>query len=412
MEIPEGIEKLAEKEEIEEKRLVRYIEEGKVVVLKNAGHEIDPVLVGKNTQVKVNANIGTSMNFIDVAMEKEKARVAEKCGADTIMDLSTGGDLDNIRKEVMKTVSIPIGTVPIYQAGEEQLKRKRAIIEMSEDDIFNAIETHLNDGVDFITVHVGVTRETIRRLKERVCHVVSRGGSFLAAWMIYHEEENPLYSNYAYLLELAKEYSAVLSLGDGLRPGCILDATDFSQLAELYTLGRLVRRAREYGVQAMVEGPGHIPIDQIGANVLLEKKICDDAPFYVLGPLVTDTSIGYDHISGAIGGALAALHGADFLCYVTPAEHLGLPTVEDVKQGVIASRIAAHSVNLLRKKRSMREDITIDEARRDLNWPEQIRHSIDPAHARAVREERSDNMETCSMCGDLCAIKILKEALK
>ncbi|MEA1992980.1 MAG: phosphomethylpyrimidine synthase ThiC [Euryarchaeota archaeon] len=412
MEIPEGIEKLAKEEEIEEKKLIRYIEEGKVVVLKNSGHAIEPALIGKETRVKVNANIGTSREFIDVEEEKEKARVAEKYGADTIMDLSTGGDLDKIRKEIMKEVSIPIGTVPIYQAGEEQLKKNRAIIEMSEDDMFNSIEKHLKDGVDFITVHTGVTRGTITRLKERVCSVVSRGGSFLAAWMIHNEEENPLYSNYDYLLELAKEYNAVLSLGDGLRPGCIQDATDFSQLSELYTLGRLVKRAREHDVQAMVEGPGHIPIDQVEANVLLEKKICDDAPFYVLGPLVTDTSIGYDHISGAIGGAIAALHGTDFLCYVTPAEHLGLPTVEDVKQGVIASKIAAHSVNLLRKKRSFKEDITIDEARRDLNWKEQIEHSIDPEHARAVREERSDNMETCSMCGDLCAIKILREELK
>ncbi|HDM22999.1 MAG: phosphomethylpyrimidine synthase ThiC [Methanomicrobia archaeon] len=406
------IEEIAKKEEIEEERLKRYIKEGKIVILKNINHDIEPVAVGKGVRVKVNANIGTSRSFIDLETEKEKARVAEKYGADTIMDLSTGGDLDKIRREIMKTVSIPIGTVPIYQAAEEQLKRKRAIVEMTEDDIFNAIEKHLKDGVDFITVHVGVTRETIKKLRERLCSVVSRGGSFLAAWMIHNEEENPLYRNFDYLLEMAKNFDAVLSLGDGLRPGCIKDATDFSQLSELYTLGKLVRRSREYGVQSMVEGPGHIPLDQIEANVLLEKKICDEAPFYVLGPIVTDVSLGYDHITGAIGGAMAALYGADFLCYVTPSEHLALPTVEDVKLGVIASRIAAHSVNLLRKKRSFEKDMSVARGRKLLNWKTQITHSIDPEFASSVRKERSGDMETCSMCGDLCAIKILREALK
>jgi len=410
MEIP--IREIARKEDIEEERLRRHIAKGRVVVLKNINHEIDPVAIGKDLKVKVNANIGTSRTFVDIETEKEKAMTAEKYGADTIMDLSTGGDLDKIRKEIIKTVNIPVGTVPIYQAAEEQLKKKKAIVEMSEDDMFNAIEKHLKDGVDFITVHVGVTRESIKRLKERTCYIVSRGGSFLAAWMIHNEEENPLYKNFEYLLELAKSFNAVLSLGDGLRPGCIEDATDFSQLSELYTLGRLVKKARDYGVQSMVEGPGHIPIDQIEANVLLEKKICDEAPFYVLGPLVTDVSLGYDHITGAIGGAMAALYGADFLCYVTPSEHLALPTIEDVKLGVIASKIAAHSVNLLRNKGSFEKDREIAKARENLDWKKQIRFSIDPAYASSIRKERSGDIETCSMCGELCAIKILKEILK
>jgi phosphomethylpyrimidine synthase len=410
METP--IKEIAEKEEIEEERLKRHIETGRVVVLKNVNHEIEPVAIGKDLRVKVNANIGTSRTFVDINTEKEKAITAEKYGADTIMDLSTGGDLDKIRKKIIKTVNIPVGTVPIYQAAEERLKRKKAIVEMNEDDMFNAIEKHLKDGVDFITVHVGVTRETIKKIKERTCYIVSRGGSFLAAWMIHNEEENPLYKNFEYLLELAKNFDAVLSLGDGLRPGCLKDATDFSQLSELYTLGKLVRKAREYGVQSMVEGPGHIPIDQIEANVLLEKKICDEAPFYVLGPLVTDISLGYDHITGAIGGALAALYGADFLCYVTPSEHLALPTVEDVKLGVIASKIAAHSVNLLRKNRSFERDMEIAKARENLNWKNQIQYSIDPEFASSIRKERSKDTETCSMCGDLCAIKILKEIVK
>ncbi len=412
MEIPEGIEKLAEEEEIEKERLRRYIEKGKVVVLKNTDHEIDPVLIGKDLRVKVNANIGTSRYFGCMETEREKAQIAEKYGADTIMDLSTGGDLDKIRREIIQTVSIPIGTVPIYQAAEKQLEEGRAIVEMSEDDIFNTIEKHLKDGVDFITVHTGVTQRTIEKLRERVCNVVSRGGSFLAAWMLYNEKENPLYKDYDYLLEIAKEYNAVLSLGDGLRPGCLADATDFSQLAELYTLGDLVRKARDHGVQAMVEGPGHVPIDQVEANVLLEKKICDGAPFYVLGPLVTDISMGYDHIAGAIGGALAALAGADFLCYVTPAEHLALPTADDVKEGVIASKIAAHSVNLLKKTKSFEKDMKVAKGRRNLDWEEQIQHTIDPELAASIREERSRDTDTCSMCGDLCAIKLLKEALK
>ena len=285
---------------------------------------------------------------------------------------------------------------------------------MDEDDLFNGIETHAKDGVDFMTVHCGITRESVEWLKrsKRVTDVVSRGGSFLTAWIIHNERENPLYENYDYLLELAQEYDFTISLGDGLRPGSIHDATDGPQIQELIILGDLVRRAREKDVQAMVEGPGHVPLDQIAANVRVEKTICDGAPFYVLGPLVTDIAPGYDHIVGAIGGAIAAYYGADFLCYVTPSEHLSLPMVEDVKEGLIASKIAAHVADLTRGK-GLERDLAMSKARKALDWEAMYKESIDPDKARTYRARGSTaEEEGCSMCGDVCAIKILKDYLE
>ncbi|CAB49574.1 phosphomethylpyrimidine synthase ThiC [Pyrococcus abyssi] len=405
---------IANREGISPDKLRKLVAKGYTVIFRNKVHDwVKPVAVGSGVRVKVNANIGTSRDIINVEEEIEKAKVAVKYGADTIMDLSTGGDLDEIRRKIMKAVDVPIGTVPIYQAAEEMLAKGKAIIEMTEDDMWRAIEKHFKDGVDFATVHVGVTKEVVEKMKriKRVVGMVSRGGTFLAAWILHWNQENPLYKDYDYLLELAKEYDVVLSLGDGLRPGGLPDAGDELQIAELYTLGRLVKRARKAGVQTMVEGPGHVPIDQIPAQIKLMKVATDNAPVYVLGPLVTDIFPGYDHIAGAIGGAIAALNGADFLCYVTPAEHLGLPNVEHVREGVIAAKLAAHAVNLLRFEDEYRKDYEMSLARGNLNWARQFEIAFDKDKFIEIRKERPTKTEACSMCGDLCAIKIIQEML-
>ncbi len=412
--ITEEMKKIAEYEKIDIEKLRRRVASGRVVILKNSNHDVMPVGVGEGVRVKVNANIGTSMDIVDVEAEVRKAKIAKKYGADTIMDLSTGGNLHDIRRRIMKEVPMVIGTVPIYEAAWKMLQNKKAIVEMSEDDMFKAVETHLKDGVDFLTIHVGVTREAVEKMKERrrVVGTVSRGGTFHAAWILHNGEENPFYKNYDYLLEMLAEHDATISLGDGLRPGGLPDATDFLQLHELYTIGKLVKRARDKNVQAMVEGPGHIPIDQIEANVKIAKVATDYAPFYVLGPLVTDIASGYDHINAAIGGAIAARAGADFLCYVTPAEHLALPNEEEVKMGVIATRIAAHAVNLIRFKEDYEWDYRMSEARGELRWDKQINLSIDKENALKIRKERYPHSpQVCTMCGELCAIKILREYL-
>ena len=405
---------IAKKEGVDIEKLRRNVAAGRVVLLKNTAHDVEPVGVGSGLRVKVNANIGTSMDIIDVETEVRKAKIAKKYGADTIMDLSTGGDLNDIRRRIMSEVPIVIGTVPIYQAAWMMLQKKKAIVEMTEDDMFNAVETHLKDGVDFLTIHVGVTEDAVEVMKKhpRVVGTVSRGGTFHAAWILHNGRENPFYENYDYLLELLAEYDATISLGDGLRPGGLPDATDFLQIHELYTIGKLVKRAREKNVQAMVEGPGHIPIDQIEANVKMAKIATDNAPFYVLGPLVTDVASGYDHITAAIGGAIAARAGADFLCYVTPAEHLALPNEEEVKRGVIATRIAAHAVNLIRFEEEYKWDYEMSKARASLRWDEQLNLSIDKENAIKIRKERYPHSpQVCTMCGDLCAIKLLREYL-
>jgi phosphomethylpyrimidine synthase len=361
----------------------------------------------------VNVNIGTSRDRADLEEELSKVRIAVRYGADAIMDLSTGGDIDAIRRAVLREVRIPVGTVPIYQTGL-RMARQSAVVDMDEDDIFRGIELHAKDGVDFMTLHCGITLETVQTLRssDRFTDVVSRGGSFLVAWILHNGKENPLYEQFDYLLEMARKYEFTISLGDGLRPGSIHDASDAAQLHELTTLGKLVRRARSKGVQTIVEGPGHVPLDQIEWNVRLEKALCDGAPFYVLGPLVTDIAPGYDHITGAIGGALAAYHGADFLCYVTPAEHLCLPNPDDVKEGLMASKIAAHAADLARGRSSSRDD-DMAHARKALDWEGMYRAALDPEKARAYRS-RGHNEDTngCEMCGDVCAIKIVREYLK
>ncbi|KYK29047.1 MAG: phosphomethylpyrimidine synthase, partial [Candidatus Proteinoplasmatales archaeon SG8-5] len=321
--------------------------------------------------------------------------------------------IDAIRQAIVKAVKVPIGTVPIYQAGLE-LARKSSVVDMTVDDIFKGIERHAMDGIDFMTVHCGVTREAVELLRRtgRVTDIVSRGGAFLAAWIVHNDQENPLWSEYDYLLELAQKHEFTLSLGDGLRPGCTADATDAAQIKELLTLGECVKRAREAGVQAMVEGPGHVPLHQIEANVRLEKSVCDGAPFYVLGPLVTDIAPGYDHITGAIGGALAAWHGADFLCDVSPSEHLCLPTKEDIKVGTIASRIAAHAADMTRGI-DTHLDLEISRARKELDWEKMFANCMDPQLARSRKTGRDTGTEdVCSMCGEYCAIKIIKEYLE
>lgn len=412
-EIPEEIKTVAKAENIDVEKLRKSFIDGRVVIPYNPIHSPKLVGIGEGLRIKINVNIGTSPDHINYQEEIEKAKVALKYKTDTIMDLSIGGDIEHIRTEILKTVDIPVGTVPIYQAGLDAIKTG-SVVDMTEDQIFNSIEKHAKDGVDFMTVHCGVTKQSVARLKKqgRIMGIVSRGGSFLAAWILHNEKENPLYKNYDYLLELAQKYDFTLSLGDGLRPGSIADATDRGQIEELIILGELVDRARNANVQAMVEGPGHLPLNQIEANVRVQKTLCKGAPFYVLGPLVTDIAPGYDHIVGAIGGALAAYYGADFLCYVTPSEHLSLPTIEDVIEGTIASKIAAHAADLA-KGRDMEIDLELGKERAALTWESQFKHVLNPEKAKKVRESRKPiHDEVCSMCGEYCAIKLVKDYLK
>lgn len=403
---------IAEKEGVREEFVRNGIASGRIVVPCNPVHDPVPCAIGEGLSVKVNVNLGTSRDIVDLDSELEKLKVSLKYGADSVMDLSTGGDIDAIRTKLLKECPVIMGSVPIYQTGLTAARRN-AVVDMSEDDIFNGIERHAKDGMDFMTVHCGITRESVGWLKRsgRLMDVVSRGGSFLTAWILHNEEENPLFKNYDYLLEMARKYEFALSLGDGFRPGCLADATDSAQISELMTLGHLVERAREAGVQSMVEGPGHVPLDQVRMNVELEKRMCHGAPFYVLGPLVTDIAPGYDHIVGAIGGAVAAEAGADFLCYLTPAEHLSLPDVEDVKEGVIASKIAAH-VGDLTRGRGMEMDNAMARARKKLDWETMFELSVNPDKAREYRARGcTEHEDGCSMCGDVCAVKIVNQYL-
>jgi phosphomethylpyrimidine synthase len=406
---------VAEQEGVEVELVRRGVAEGTIVIPANLRHEkLIPGGIGQGLKTKVNANIGTSSDFGNMATELEKLKVASESGADSVMDLSTSGDISAIRRSIIKASALPIGTVPIYQAGIEAIEKHGAIVKMGVEDIFAVIEEHARDGVDFMTVHCGVTRAAIDRLKRqgRVADVVSRGGAFLIGWMLHNDRENPLYENYDRLLEIAREFDVTLSLGDGMRPGCLADATDQAQVEELLAIGELVNRARNHGVQAMVEGPGHLPLNQIEANVKLEKAICKGAPFYVLGPLVTDIAAGYDHITGAIGGAIAAAAGADFLCYVTPAEHLSLPDPEDVRQGVIASRIAAHVADIVKGvKGASEQDRKMAKARKKLDWEEQARLSLDPKLARRVHSQHASEGKACSICGQFCAMELVEKYL-
>ena len=395
--------------------MLALVAEGKVIIPHNPRHApLHPIGIGRKLRTKVNVNIGTSKDFPHLEEELAKVEVCLKHEADSLMDLSTGGDLKKIRRAILDKAPIPLGTVPIYQAAIEAIERRGSIVEMTEEDLFSVIESQAREGVDFVTVHCGLTTRAIERLKNqgRVADIVSRGGAFHLAWSLHRQKENPLYAQYDRLLEIARRYDITLSLGDGLRPGSILDATDRPQLEELLTLGELVKRAWDQGVQVMVEGPGHVPLDQIDMNVKLQKRLCGEAPFYVLGPLVTDIGAGYDHIVSAIGGAIAAAAGADFLCYVTPSEHLGLPSPDDVREGLIASRIAAHAADIVKGVKGARErDLKMSEARKALDWSSQKNMAIDPYKFEEVRKKRKTKSEACSMCGDFCAMRIVSEFL-
>jgi phosphomethylpyrimidine synthase len=411
--ITEEMKRVSRNEGLPADKLMRLVAAGKAVILRNKVRaDVKPLGVGRGLRVKINANIGTSPDRVELEEELEKGRTAVEYGADAIMDLSIGGDLDEIRRQIL-SLQVPIGTVPIYQAVVEARKRED-VSAINPDRIFNTIEKQAKDGVDFMTIHAGITLEGVDRMQKqgRLTGIVSRGGSFLAHWMLRNEAENPLYENFHQILEIAGEYDVTLSLGDALRPGSIRDSTDRAQVQELIILGELVEEARKAGVQCMVEGPGHVRMNEIEANIQLEKKLCGGAPFYVLGPIVTDIAPGYDHITSAIGGAIAAMHGADFLCYVTPAEHLALPTIEDVRQGVIASKIAAHAADLTRGI-----DVGLEEemarARAELNWAEQFRLCIDPVKARELRRKRAPKAhDACTMCGEFCAMKLVRKQVK
>jgi phosphomethylpyrimidine synthase len=406
---------VCEKERLDAEVVRQGVADGTIVIPSNVGHRnLQSCGIGKGLSTKVNANVGTSSDHTSPETELEKVRVVMEYKSDAVMDLSTGGDINAIRRRIIDSCPLPLGTVPIYQAAIEAVERRGAIVNMTADDIFAAIEQQAQDGVDFMTVHCGVTQRSIDHLRQqgRLTNVVSRGGAFLLGWILHNERENPLYDQYDRLLEIALTYDITLSLGDGMRPGSLADATDRCQIQELLTLGELVDRAWKVGVQVMVEGPGHIPLDQVVTNVQLQKRICRGAPFYVLGPLVTDVGAGYDHISAAIGGAVAAAAGADFLCYVTPSEHLSLPTPEEVKEGIVGARIAAHAADIVKGIKGAADwDRKMSLARRNLDWEEQIRLSMDPGKARRLHDRFATESGTCSMCGPYCAMALVEEYL-
>ena len=408
------VESVALKEHVNVEWLRDQVAEGRVVIPANPRHNrLVPCGIGEGLFVKVNANIGTSSDKSVLEDEVAKLRVSLEAGADAIMDLSTGSQIDVCRKNILEESTIPVGTVPIYQAVVETVEEKGGLVNLSVDKIFEVIEKQAQEGVDFITVHCGLTRSALEMLKNqgRTTDIVSRGGAFLTTWMLHHDRENPLYENYDRLLDIAYKYDVTLSLGDGLRPGCLADATDRAQIHELMTLGQLTKVAWERDVQVMIEGPGHVPLDQIETNVILQKKLCHHAPFYVLGPLVTDIAAGYDHVACAIGGALAGAAGADFLCYVTPSEHLCLPSVDDVREGVVVTKIAAHAADIAKgNKIAIERDRQMAVARKNLDWETQMKLVIDPKKARKYREQNPPSEDdVCTMCGKYCAIKQVKE---
>ncbi len=410
------IKEVALKEKRSEEFIMEGLSKGTIVIPKNINHQIEAMGVGKGLKTKVNANIGTSSDIVDVNAELLKVKAAVEAKADSIMDLSTGGDLDFFRRKILSESKIVVGNVPIYQAAVEIATKEGSIVHLTKDYLLKTIEKQAQDGIDYMTLHCGVTQSSLERLikQGRIEDIVSRGGSFLAVWMLYHEKENPLYEYFDDVLEIVKKYDVTISLGDGFRPGAIADATDRAQIEELVILGELHKRALEASVQSMIEGPGHVPIDQIITNAKIEESVCENAPFYVLGPVVTDIAPGYDHITSAIGGALMASYGADMLCYVTKAEHVRLPTPEDVREGVIVTRIAAHAADIAKKIPGAIEwDIEMSKARKNLDWKKMIELSIDPEYAKAQRESSlPKESDVCTMCGKFCAIKLLNKALK
>ncbi len=409
------IKQVAKAEQIAESTIQRRVAQGSIVIPCNPIHSPTALGIGRGLRVKVNANIGTSREHCSVDEELEKGTAAVAAGAHAIMDLSTGGNLDNIRRSLLKKIRLPIGSVPIYQAGIDAIEDHGSIVDMTEDDMFNIFEKQAKQGIDFTVAHVGVTQESVTRLRrqKRLIPMVSRGGCFHMAWILHHDKENPLYQHFDSLLDIAYEYDVTLSLGDGMRSGALYDSNDRAKFQELLIIGELVERARKRGVQAMVEGPGHMPLSDIQANIQVMKTVTNDAPYFVLGPLVTDIAPGYDHFVGGIGGALAGYFGADFLCYLTPSEHLGLPDKQDVQQGVIATRIAAHAADLARGI-DRNVDQEFSRAREALDWKKMLTICIDPEKAQEYRRNRMpfEDTRSCTMCGKLCAIEMVKEYLK
>jgi len=414
--VTKEIKEVATKEYRSEEFIMEGLVKGTIVIPKNVNHNIEAMGVGKGLRTKVNANIGTSSDIVDVDAEILKVKAAIEAKADSIMDLSTGGDLDFFRRKILAESTIVVGNVPIYQAAVEIAEKEGSIVHLTKDYLLKTIEKQAQDGIDYMTLHCGVTQHSLERLikQGRIEDIVSRGGSFLAVWMLYHQKENPLYEYFDDVLEIVKKYDVTISLGDGFRPGAIADATDRAQIEELITLGELHKRALEAGVQSMIEGPGHVPIDQIITNAQIEAAVCDNAPFYVLGPVVTDIAPGYDHITSAIGGALMASYGADMLCYVTKAEHIRLPLPEDVREGVIVTRIAAHAADVAKKiPHAIEWDIEMSKARKELDWEKMIQLSIDPSFVRKERESSlPKEKDVCTMCGKFCAIRLLNKALR
>jgi phosphomethylpyrimidine synthase len=407
--VPDEVEIVAEREGLEPSKLSRLIALGRVVIPKSLRRSIEPMGVGCLMHTKVNVNLGTSQSLDSPDAEIEKALAAVEAGADTVMDLSTGGDIRLMRRKVLKEVGVPVGTVPIYQAAVKK--------DLSSQGLFNALEEQAKDGVDFVTVHVGVNKASLERLKNdpRVMGIVSRGGSLTMKYITETGKENPYYEEFDYLLEIAREHELTLSLGDGLRPGCIEDASDRAKYMEFIMLGELVARCRKAGVQSMVEGPGHVPADEIETSVKAMKLLTEDAPLYLLGPLVTDIAPGYDHITAAIGGTIAGMAGADFLCATTPSEHLDLPTKEDIVEGTFVTRIAAHAADLTKpgiKSQARKWDLDMARARAALDWDGQFSAAMNPFRARQIRHRRGVDTDTCTMCSELCAIRLSKEALE
>ncbi|MCI8509458.1 MAG: phosphomethylpyrimidine synthase ThiC [Lachnospiraceae bacterium] len=405
---------VAEYEGIDEEELRALAAKGKVVIPANKNHScLKPYGIGTKLKTKINVNLGTSKDCLDLDMEMEKVKESIRLGAESIMDLSSFGDTRRFRKKLTSECSAIIGTVPIYDAVVYYNKALKSITSREWIDI---VKMHAEDGVDFMTIHCGINKETAKRFKKAKRHtnIVSRGGSIIFAWMELTGNENPFFEYYDEILDICSEYDVTLSLGDACRPGSIEDAGDISQIEELVTLGELTQRAWERNVQVMIEGPGHMPIDQIRANMEIEQTICKGAPFYVLGPLVTDVAPGYDHITAAIGGAIAATYGASFLCYVTPAEHLRLPTVEDVKEGIIASKIAAHAADIAKGVPGAKDwDYQMSEARRNLDWEKQFELAMDGEKARRYRADSTPEREdTCTMCGKMCAVRNINKILR
>ena len=415
--VPGAVRAVSRTEAVDPDELSAAILEGAVVVPAAAGgRSVRPTGIGTGLSTKVNANIGASSEIFSREDEIRKLDAAVAAGADTVMDLSSGGgEVGALRRTLIAGCDLPFGTVPVYEAATAAREREGSVVSMTRDDLLGVVESQAAEGVDFMTIHAGLTRSALEHLQTqgRLMDVVSRGGAFMIAWMLHHDRENPFYEDFDLLLEVLARRDVTISLGDGLRPGCLADASDRAQFEELVTLGRLAKAAREAGVQAMIEGPGHVPLPDVEANIRMAKKLTGGAPLYVLGPLVTDVAPGYDHITAAIGGAVAGAAGADFLCYVTSAEHLGLPRVEDVHEGVIASRIAAHAADVAKGVPGALDwDRRMARARKSLDWEAQIGLAVDPGAARAIYDgRRSSSVEGCSMCGELCAMKIVSEHL-